>query len=201
MKEPSFWDKWEWARAHQKPEPKFAVGNTGAAVAPLATAPLDAPRFSDIKSLDAPIIIDATGSPPEKSWGDTARDLAASTGRDMVKLGSALEDNGYMGEVSGKAYNHTHPRQYIQFIPGGGPIPVPSWGDALTGASQFIGGVGSGMRGLGAGLLSWGTGNNRPLLDAGMSINTGRHAPLLMQPLVDEAFKTGLDRTYRRNQD
>lgn len=57
------------------------------------------------------------------------------------------------------------------------------------------------MRGLGAGLLSWGTGNNRPLLDAGMSLNTGRHAPLLIQPLVDGSVKTGLDRTYGRDRD
>lgn len=64
----------------------------------------------------------------------------------------------------------------------------------------FIGGVGGGMRGLGAGLLSWATGNNRPLLDAGMSLNTGRHAPLPMRPLVEDSVKTGLDRTYGRDQ-
>jgi len=71
----------------------------------------------------------------------------------MVEYGSALEHNGWVGEVGGKAYNRTHPRQYIQFVPRGGPIPVPSWGDAWSGASQFIGGVGSGMRGLGAGIV------------------------------------------------
>ncbi len=199
MAEPSFWDKWEWARAHQKPEPNFKIGNTGAAVAPLAMAPLDAPRFSDIKSLDDPIIIDATGSPPEKSWGDTARDLAASTGRDMVKIGSMLEDNGWVGEIGGRASNRTHGRAYR--LSPRGALPVPSGGDIWIGASQFIGGVGGGMRGLGAGLLSWGTGNNRPLLDAGMSINTGRHAPLPLRPLVEDSFKTGIDRTYGRDQD
>ena len=200
MAEPSFWDKWEWARAHQKPEPKFKVSNTGAAVAPLAMAPLDAPRFSDIKSLDDPIIIDATGSPPEKSWGDTARDLAASTGRQMVKLGSALEDNGAVGEMGGKAYLRTHGRPYLQHIPSGARLPVPTMVDAWIGASKVIGVVGDTMRGAGAGLLSWGTGNNRPLLDAGMSINTGRHAPLPLRPLIDDSFKTGIDRTYGDDQ-
>ena len=57
------------------------------------------------------------------------------------------------------------------------------------------------MRVLGAGLLSWSTGNNRPLLDAGMSLNTGRYAPLPLRPLVEDSFKTGIDRTYGRDQD
>ena len=35
MTEPSFWDKWEWARAHQKPEPKLVVDISGAARAPM----------------------------------------------------------------------------------------------------------------------------------------------------------------------
>jgi hypothetical protein len=200
MKEPSFWDKWEWARAHQKPAPKLVLNNSGASVAPPAMAPLNAPRFSEIKSLDEPIIIDATGAPPEKTWGDTARDLAASTGRQMVKLGSALEDNGSVGEMGGKAYLRTHRRPYLQHIPSGARLPVPTMVDAWIGASQVIGNAGSVIRGMGAGLLSWGTDNSRPLLDAGMSINTGRHAPLPLRPLIDDAFKTGIDRTYGRDQ-
>lgn len=39
MKEPSFWDKWEWARAHQKPEPKLTLDNSRAAQAPMTSIP------------------------------------------------------------------------------------------------------------------------------------------------------------------
>lgn len=33
-----------------------------------------------------------------------------------------------------------------------------------------------------------------------MSINTGRHAPLPLRPLIDDSFKTGIDRTYGDDQ-
>ena len=201
MLEPSFWDKWEWARAHQKPEPKLVVNNAGATISPPAMAPLNAPRFRNIKSLDEPIIIDATGAPPEKTWRDTARDLAAATGRDMIKPGTKLEDNAWVGEIEDKAYLGAHGRPHLRSIPSGRRLPVYTLADARIEASQVIGGIGSGMRGLGAGLLRWSTGNNRPLLDAGMSLNTGRYAPLPLRPLVEDSFKTGIDRTYGRDQD
>lgn len=39
MKEPSFWDKREWARAHQKPEPKLMLDNSRAAGVPMTVIP------------------------------------------------------------------------------------------------------------------------------------------------------------------
>ncbi len=62
MKEPSFWDKWEWARAHQKPEPKLVLDNSRAAQAPMAVMPAKfAPNL-------AASINDPAAQPPSDSF-------------------------------------------------------------------------------------------------------------------------------------
>jgi hypothetical protein len=52
MPEPSFWDKWEWARAHQKPEPKLVVDNSRAAQAGMAPMTNFAPPMPAIGETD-----------------------------------------------------------------------------------------------------------------------------------------------------
>lgn len=62
MKEPSFWDKWEWARAHQKPEPKLVLDNSRAARAPAAVMP-DKPLPNLASSINDP-----AAQPPSDSF-------------------------------------------------------------------------------------------------------------------------------------
>lgn len=86
----------------------------------------------------------------------------------MIDGGKWLEENGHWEEVLGEARNRDTGRLYVKF-PGSGWMPVPTTGDARIAASKLIGGIGSGIRTAGAGLLGVVTGNTRPLLDAGMS--------------------------------
>ena len=62
MPEPSFWDKWEWARAHQKPEPKLVVDNARAVQAGIVRWPIPAPPTSAIGEIhpDAITLLDSS---------------------------------------------------------------------------------------------------------------------------------------------
>jgi len=62
MKEPSFWDKWEWARAHQTPEPKLVLNPDAAAQAPMTVMP-----GTPIPNL-ASSINDPAAAPPSDSF-------------------------------------------------------------------------------------------------------------------------------------
>jgi hypothetical protein len=64
MREPSFWDKWEWARAHQKPEPKLALNPAGAVRAPMTVTP-----SGPAASLVIPINSPAARPPSDADFG------------------------------------------------------------------------------------------------------------------------------------
>ena len=186
MPEPSFWDKWEWARAHQKPEPKLVVNNAGATISPPAMAPLNAPRFNNLKSPGTPIIIDATGSQENKiEPGKAFCVVAIPVGKAMVKTGSQFEEAGFRGELAGAGMR----------LAGSGMPGMRQAGSGLLGIGMLSGGIGNGARTLGASLLHAATGNPRPFLSAQLSA-TANATPLLMRPLVDGALQTGIDDLY-----
>lgn len=142
-----------------------------------------------------PVIIPADAPDGGNSLGRAARGLALRTAHGMIDGGTWLEKNGHWGEVLGEARNRDTGRLYV-ISPGGGWMPAPTTADGRIALSKLIGNIGSGIRTAGAGLLGVVTGDARPLLDAGMSINTGRHMPLLTRPIVDDATKAGLDHVY-----
>lgn len=128
-----------------------------------------------------------------------ARGVLASPARLMVKAGSAFEENAQRGEIGREWFDRATGRVYVRFS-GGRPMPLPKVTDAWRAANNVIDGIGSGLRGVGSGILAV-TGDTRPLFDAGMSRNTGKHVPALVQPLVDDAVKDGMDKAYGRDKD
>ena len=218
----TFRQKYELARAHRRPKsdsPDLVVNSSRGVEASLTVLPTTAeatfarsinqpetsPLMGSAKPVDQvngrnpfyrpPIIIPADAPDGRNSLGQAARGLALRTAHGMIDGGKWLEENGHWGEVLGEAKNRETGRLYAVRFPGGG-MPVPTTADGRIAASKLIGNIGSGIRTAGAGLLGVVTGNTRPLLDAGMSINTDRHMPLLTRPIVDDAAKAGLDRVY-----
>ena len=145
-----------------------------------------------------PIVIPAEG-PQGKGdglLGQMVRGLQVPAGW-MVEGGKAFQENAHMGEVGRVALDHAEPRVYVKF-PWGPRQPLPKVAEAWGAANQVIDKVGAGLQGMGAGIIA-ATGNMRPLFDAAMSRNTAKRAPTLVQPLVDDAVKHGMDKAYGRD--
>lgn len=145
------------------------------------------------------MIIPAEGPQGEGLLGRMVKGVLVPSARFMVKAGSAFEDNAQRGEVGREWFDRATGRVYVRFS-GGRPVPLPKVTDAWRAANNVVDGIGSGLRGIGAGILA-ATGDTRPLFDAAMSRNTGKHVPTLVQPLVDDAVEYGMDKAYGREDD
>ena len=186
MTNPSFWDQWEWARAHQKPEPELAVDNSRSLRAPKVPVLLDPPKTQFESKVLPPKVSDI-------SLGREFCRVAIPLSKALIARGGEFEDAGLKGVVVGGTLAG------IGGIVAGPPGAVP--GGLLATVSAGAGSAGSVAHGLGAGLLWAATGNTRPVLEAGISQATGKFAPPLAQPYVDYATAKGLNTVFGPDED
>jgi hypothetical protein len=146
-----------------------------------------------------PIVIPAEGLQGEGDGllGQMVRAVVVPSAGLAIKVGKAFQENAHMGEVGRLPLAYAEPRIYMKF-PWGPRQPLPKVTEAWGAANQVIDKVGAGLQGMGAGIIA-ATGNMRPLFDAAMSRNTAKRAPTLVQPLVDDAVKHGMDKAYGRD--
>jgi hypothetical protein len=194
MPEPTFQQKRGWARAHQR-----SAGESDGPQSVVTAEPVDQVDGRN-PFYRPPVVIPAEG--PQGGGdgliGQMARGVAVPAGW-MIKGGKAFQENAQNGEVGRLALDRVEPRVYVKF-PWGIPMPLPKVAEAWGGANQVIDKVGAGLEGVGAGILA-AAGNTRPLFDAGMSRNTEKHAPILVQPLMDDTVQYGMDKLYGRDKD
>jgi hypothetical protein len=148
-----------------------------------------------------PIVIPAEGPQGESDGllGQMVRGVLVPSAGLAVETGKAFQENAHMGEVGRLALDHAEPRVYVKY-PWSSPLPLPKRAEAWGAANQVIDKVGAGLQGIGAGILA-ATGNTRPLFDAAMSRNTAKRASILVQPLIDDTVKYGMDKAHGRDKD
>ncbi|MES2473919.1 MAG: hypothetical protein V4601_13890 [Pseudomonadota bacterium] len=101
MTEPSFWDKWEWARAHRKPEPNLTVDNSRADRASMAVIPTTTP------ALVPPINGPAARSPSDTEFGFDPKGLGLV--ETFVKYPLDTIAAGTLGLIASKVADQQYP--------------------------------------------------------------------------------------------